>query len=212
MPLTFSASVKARLGIIGGIMPVWLLDLVTVDDTKFYFAEAEGSYPKVIDGPADGAYLPWLKSAGPLKTARDTRTDAADCVISNLSGNTIERDMWLAFKAHEFEGALAVLRLWEPLEQYALREFHCSVTEPDSDWEEFTFRLTQLQDPNAYVAPSRYYSEQCTWRYKSAPCGSTSGLATCPKTVSACAARGARERFNGIPFTTPATAFTGGLG
>jgi phage-related protein len=204
MPLTYPIAVKNRLKI-GGI-PIWLLDVLTYDNTAYYFSEIAGSYAAVIGGGTQ-QYSAWITSAGPIKIARDTRTDAADVSIQNLSGNTIERDMWKAIANHEFEGALAILRMWLPLEDYALREFHSSMTETDSDPMQVSFRLTQLQDPNAYVAPVRVDSEQCPWRYKSALCGSTSGLATCPKTRAACVTRVAIERFGGVPYAPPATTF-----
>lgn len=204
MSLSFPASVKNRMKI-GGI-PIWMLDILTYDGTSYYFAEVAGSYFSAIAGSVQN-YSGWLVSAGPIKIARDTRTDAADVAIQNLSGNTIERDMWKAIANHEFEGALAVLRLWLPLEDYALREFHSSMTETDSDPQQAAFRLTQLQDPNSFVAPFRVDSEQCPWRYKNALCGSTSVLTTCPKTRAACVTRVAIERFGGVPYAPPATTF-----
>jgi hypothetical protein len=205
MPLTFPANVKAALGRFGGPGLIWLFDLLTVDGTSFYFSDQEGVYPAVIGSPATPTYKPWIKSAGPLKFSRDTRTDAGDLVLQNLSGNTLERDMWKAMRDHELEGALGVLRRWEPSVGYALREFHCQTTQPGSDDEAVTPRLVQIGDPNSIVIPSYTFTELCGWRYKSPMCGSTSGLADCNKTVANCVTRGARERFRGIPLATPST-------
>jgi hypothetical protein len=145
-------------------------------------------------------YSAWLKSAGDFQSSRDTKTDAGNLVIQNLSGNTIERDAAKLVKAHEFEGALAVVRFWDTIEDAILDQYLGTKTEIEPDNEQISFRMVQLFDPNLTDIADDVYSETCTLLFKSVRCGSTSLNATCAKRFSVCTAV---ERFRGIPSVPP---------
>lgn len=145
-------------------------------------------------------YNGWIKSGCSFTCTRDLSTNAGDLILQNLSGNSINRDVSLAVKSHEFEGALAITRLWLPLLDAAIKEFHCYLTEQNMREDEVEFREGQLFDPAQYFVASDIETTECTWRYKSLMCGSTGTATSCNKTLVACqdATRAAQERFNAI--------------
>jgi hypothetical protein len=100
-----------------------------------------------------------------------------------------------------------VTRLWIPLLDVAIREFHCSLTEQNPKEDEAGFRELQLFDPTQYVLAGDVQAETCTFRFKSAQCGSTGTATSCPKRLVDCqdATRLAQERYPGILTTMPNT-------
>ena len=154
------------------------------------------------DQPRYKQYSPWLKQAGPIRRSRDMRTDAGDIVVQNLSGNTVDRDVALLITQHEFEGALAILRFWDPFSETVTDEFHGYLSEQNPGEEEVVFRLLQLFDVAQFEVADEPYSETCTLRFKSAQCGSASANTTCSKKFADCTAQ---ERFNGCPTPPPQT-------
>src|SRR5262249_2990744 len=115
-----------------------------------------------------------------------------------------------ALKNHEFEGAFAVTRLWIPLLDAAIKEFHCYLSEQNPKEEEASFKQLQLFDPAQYFVAADVEVEQCTFRYKSAQCGSSGSAPACPKRLVDCqdATRAAQEHFNGILTTIANTVNT----
>jgi hypothetical protein len=159
-------------------------------------------------------YNGWIKSGCNFTCTKDMSSNAGDLLLQNLSGNTIDRDVALALKNHEFEGAYAVTRIWIPLLDVAVREFHCSLTEQNPKEDEAGARELQLFDPTQYVIAGDVQAETCTFRFKSAQCGSTGTAVSCPKRLVDCqdASRLAQERFNAIITTIPNTVFVPPLG
>jgi hypothetical protein len=175
-----------------------LLDIQAADGTCYYWSDVAGVYDAVIGGGTQ-AYKPWIRSIGPMRQSKDARTDAGDIVVQNVSGNSIERDVAAAMRDREFAGALAVLRVLDAETLEVKRQYDGYFGQPQSDQNTATFRLRALNDSNRIDVPVWDYAEQCQFRYKSKACGSVSGLPTCPKTFTACVARGVQERFPGIP-------------
>jgi Tfp pilus assembly protein FimT len=159
-------------------------------------------------------YNGWIKSGCNFTCTKDMSSNAGDLLLQNLSGNTIDRDVALAFKNHEFEGAYAVTRLWIPLLDAAIREFHCSLSEQNPKEDEAGARELQLFDPTQYVIAGDVQAETCTFRFKSSQCGSTGSATSCLKRLIDCqdATRLAQERFNAIITTIPNTVFVPPLG
>ena len=191
-----------------GFAPINLLEISTLDGTNYFLSDVAGNYISKLTGLAQN-YSAWLKSAGPFRLSREQDTDGGDILLQNLSGNLIDRDVAAALKNHEFEGALAVYRLWHPLFADVIFEFHGSLTEQDAGEEEAQFRLVQLLDGSMYAVPEYDFTEQCRWRYKSGMCGSTGAAATCDKLYATCqdANHAATERFGGITIPPPQTVF-----
>jgi len=203
MPIVFPDFVINELKLQSGPLgEIALLDIELRDFTQYFLTDTEGRYPSVLAG-MDKNYVPWVKSAGPFRMSSDSRTDAGDLILQNISGNPIEREVAGAFKAKEFEGALVVLRLWLPLCGYAIYEQHGTLTDQRGDYEDVGFRLTQIFDANLYFVADDIDSATCTLLYKGGLCGSASGQASCNKTIPDCGVRAARERFNGTPGVPP---------
>ncbi len=184
----------------GGFCSVILFDVQTADGTNYFWSDVEGIYPAVLTGAGNQLYSPWVKSAGPFKRTRDLSTDTADLIMQNLSGNSIDRDVAGALKAHEFEGALAIVRLWSPLVADVIDVFYASMSEQNPAEDEVSFRLLQLFDTAQYDVADDIQSEFCSLRYKELACGSSGSAATCLKRFIDCndASRAASERFNAI--------------
>jgi phage-related protein len=207
MPITQPAGTELFLSKQGGsFVPVLLVDIQTLDGSQYFFTDYEGSYPTKFTG-ATQIYNGWIKSGCNFTCTKDMSSNAGDLLLQNISGNTIDRDVAAALKNHEFEGAYAVTRLWIPLLDVAIREFHCSLTEQNPKEDEASFRELQLFDPTQYVLAGDVQIGTCTWRFKSAQCGSTGTAVSCLKRLVDCqdASRAAQERFNGILTTMPNT-------
>jgi hypothetical protein len=208
MPRAFTAAQINELKKQGSFSFITLLDLELRDGTNYYFSDFEGVFAKKLGVAGSVAYKPYLKYAGPFRISKNLRTDAGDIVISNLPGNTIDREVGAAMKAREFEGAMAIVRYYSTVLDLSMIEFHGTLGEQRGNDSEASFRLLQLLDTNILDAPIDVYSEACTWRFKSRQCGSTGSAASCPKDFASCkdATRAASERFNGIPMVPPSMA------
>jgi hypothetical protein len=209
MPRTLPAGTAAFMAARGAMfVPIVLLDIVTIDGTQYYWSDYEGIYPTRATGLSQ-FYNGWIKSGCNFTCTRDTTSNAGDLTLQNLSGNTIDRDVAKALKGHEFEGAYAITRLWLPLLDASIHEFHCSLSEQNPKEDEVAMRELQLFDPTQYVIAGDVEVEQCTFRFKSLQCGSTGSATGCPKRFIDCkdASRAAQERYPAILTTVPTTIF-----
>jgi hypothetical protein len=213
VPRTQPAGTEAFLARQGGFMPILLLDIQTLDGTQYFWSDYEGTFPaKMVGG--NQFYNGWVKSGCNFTRTRDMTANAGDLLLQNLSGNTIDRDVAAAIKNHEFEGAYVITRIWVPLLDVAIDEFHCSLTEQNPKEDEAGARELQLFDPSQYVVAGDVQVETCTFRFKSAQCGSTGSATACPKRFIDCqdATRLAQERFPAILTTVPNSVFVNPLG
>jgi hypothetical protein len=209
MPRTQPAGTETFLSKQGGMfVPVVLLDIQTLDGAQYFWSDYEGSYPTKFTG-AMQFYNGWIKSGCNFTRTKDMTSNAGDLLLQNISGNTIDRDVAAALKNHEFEGAYAVTRLWIPLLDVAIDEFHCSLTEQNPKEDEAGARELQLFDPTQFVIAGDVEVETCTFRFKSLQCGSTGSATGCPKRLIDCqdATRLAQEHFPAILTTVPNTVF-----
>jgi len=205
MPRTPATGAVADSQRQSGLMPDVVVDIELSDNaTRYYWSMMGGYYPVKL-GPGDSngkaKYQPFVKSFGTYKFSRSLRTDAGDLKIQNISGNSIVRDVANVLSLGEFDGALCVVRLWRQLVDAADMEVHGKLSEPVPAETEVAFRMLQLFDPSQQSIPKRGPSVNCTLRYLSAQCGSTSINPTCGLTFADCTANTAVERFNGLPFT-----------
>jgi phage-related protein len=215
MPRTLAAGVEAWIAKQGGgnIVPAVLVDIQTGDGTRFFWADLEGTYTSEITG-ASQFYNGWIKNGFTFTRTRDFTTNAGDLTVQNLSGNTIDRDVAAAVKNHEFEGALCIARLWVPLLDAVIDEFHCSLSEATPTEDEVSFRMLALLDPGQYFLADDVVATNCTWRYKSLQCGSAGAAAACDKLFATCkdANHLAQERFNAVLSIVPGTIFNQPIG
>ncbi len=150
-----------------GFAPVILCDVQLADGTTFYWSDTEGSYPAII-GSGSPVYSSWIKSAGPFHQTRDLSTDTADLVLQNLSGNSIDKEVAALLNVRTFEGAFAIVRLWEPVFFDVIEQFFFSLSEQTAAEDEVSFRMLQLFDTAQFDVADRVQSDMCGWRYKEA--------------------------------------------
>lgn len=212
MPRTLPAGIIDQWKKSGaGILPIVLVDVELRDGTRHYWSDTPGTYTKII-GSGSVAYKPWLKRGLTIRRSMSLRTDAGQIRVQNLSGNTIERDVSTLFRDAEFEGALVVIRMLEPLTLLLEEEFHGTLGEPEIGEQEVVLRCRQLLDTSQQDIPLESMSETCPWaphRFKGKECGSTGSASTCNGTFAECidATRDAEERFAGVPAFIPVQQF-----
>lgn len=204
MPRAMPAGTAAEFRKRHRAAPLQLLDIQTVGGIVYYWSDFAGTYPSRIGG-SSVIYSAYLKICGPFRLSRSMRTDGGEIVVQNLSGNSLDRDVLGQMRAGEFEGALAIFRLWDLELGAAMWEFHGCLTSQEIDEIEARFSLKQLLDASTVDVPFETYNANCSWLYKSPPCGSTGTAESCPHTIAACkdATRNRFIRFNGTP-TVPA--------
>lgn len=204
MPRTMPTGIQQWMANQSGISAILLADIQTTDGTQYFWSDWEGSYPSLITG-AMQFYYGWVKHAAPFVCVKDLSTNAGDFVTQNLSGNTLDRDVSVAVNAHEFEGALCILRVWLPLFDASAMSFHGYLSETTPTEDEGSFRFLQLFDTAQYDVNDGVISELCQWRFKSAQCGSTGTATVCDKLFSTCQAsdHAAQERFDGVLYVVP---------
>src|SRR5579863_2288657 len=125
MPRTVPAGMIAELAQQRGFLPVVLADIVTGDGASYFLTDFEGTYPAALVSAPAQYYAPWIKSAGPFKLTRDLSTDTGDLALENLGGNSISREASLALQSHEWEGAMAIVRLWLPALGDVIDQWSC---------------------------------------------------------------------------------------
>jgi len=204
MPITLPAGTESELAKKTGSALRLLVDIQTADGTTYFLSDWGSSYPGRIITPGNQVYLPWVKSAGHFTQSKDGSTDGGDLVLQNLSGNTIDRDVSQALAAHEFEGALCVVRVWHPLLQSAIKEFHFTLSEATPKDDEASIRALNLSDFSRLQVADLVVQPKCSWVFKSKQCGSTGTATSCLKRLKEdCqdASRAAQERFNGVLVT-----------
>lgn len=171
------------------------------------FSGSVATITQAFDVAPAQLYSGWIKGGFTFTVARDFSTNAGDLLLQNISGNTIDRDVSLALKSHEFEGALCIIRLWLPLFDDVLIEFHCSLSEQNPKEEEAGSRALALADFAQYAVAAETCSTLCVLRYKSNNCGSAGAAATCDKKFTTCqdGNHAAQERFRAVLTTVPNT-------
>jgi hypothetical protein len=203
---SFPAAAPAEFKKQQGFLPIVLVDILLRDGTTYYFSDVGGTYTVKLGAGPTAVYSPWIVSAGPFTFTKGQQTDAGDLVLQNISGNSIERDMAKAMKAHEFEGALCVIRYWHALLALSVLEFHGTLGNQRDLGDTCDFRFKQLMDANRLDALVDPLSEPCPWTFKTDPrCGSTGVATTCDKTYTQCSDANhlAVEHHGGIPIVPP---------
>lgn len=207
MPRTLPAGTQTWLAAQGGnrtSTPIVLADIQTADGTQYFWSDVEGTFTSKLNGTPQ-FYNGWIKNGFSFTRTRDLSTDAGDVVVQNLSGNSISRDVASALSAREFVGGIMVLRLWLPLLDVVLDEFHCQLTEPTITEEDASFRAAQLFDTTQYNTLSMNVQESCGLLFKGVQCGSTGAAGGCDKLFTTCkdVNHAAQERFNGVLYIIP---------
>jgi hypothetical protein len=172
----------------GGVAPLGLLDLLTLDGYSYHFATRPipsavalgipvpltggippwNAYLRIAEW--DDNYFPWLLTAGPFHLARSMVADTGSFVVQNVSGNSLQRDVGQMITAMAFEGARFIYREWNVDAAVVEFEMHGRLTVEAVTETEAEFASDQLFNPSDYQALETV-SETCMWRYASAACG-----------------------------------------
>jgi hypothetical protein len=159
----------------------------TAGATTYYFS----SVPLPFDGHA---YLPYLViEQGPRYTRKIT---GRTCRVAL---NNVDLAMRQVMKTQRdvIQGCTAVLsEFWlEANGEFVIARGELSAPEVDENRVALTINGIEL---NTVETPVRPVSQDCTWIYKSADCGSASGETSCDKSFANCTVRAATARFNGF--------------
>jgi phage-related protein len=168
---------------------VRLAQIIT-DIQTHYFGSEETDY----DGHH---YRPWLIMEEPIHRYRSLQVDSGSLKLQNVTG---ELETLLA--AENWEGAkVRILDYFTALPggvTDCCELLRGVLTEMNADQHEASWQIVPEWDPGTIEGPPRSFGRNCSWRYKSPECGSTSSETTCDKTWAACAVRVATPRFNGF--------------
>jgi hypothetical protein len=182
-----------------GLAPANLLDLQTFEGNVYYWADRKLTAPCAIP-PTGGnvgdvvTYSPWILSMGDIKLYRSLQTSTASCVVQNVSGDSMARDVEKILRASAIEGALCVYRMWEGAAQLARLELHSTVTADQISETELSLKITGLLNASQGDTPGEMFSETCQLVWGSARCGAT-GTVECQYSFQSCQVV---ERFFGI--------------
>ena len=182
----------------GGVAPFGLLDVVTASGNIYHWAEQKCNVPPVVTvgGEFETAqtYQGWLTGQPKFQTYGSTETDTGTISVQNLSGNTIQRDVALAFSKYEFIGALVIYRLWRGDAEQSIFTFIGNVTDADIDETQMDLTLEGFGNYSAITAPFANIDVSCPLSFASVACGSTSPT-PCQQSYGSCTSI---ERFMGV--------------
>ena len=185
MPRTLSSTLAAVKGT--NTAHTHLLLDVVAGAQPFYFADMTMRF-------AGNDYLPRLTFEDSLTQHRSLQLDRAVVVVENASLYFTE-----LMKTVTLDGATAKLqRLYSEADEVVVifdgRVASCRIERRHAE-----LVLISGLDPTARRIPERVYSQQCTWKFKSAECGYTgTEFTVCNKTFADCTARAQTHRFNGF--------------
>lgn len=181
---TLPAGLQAELDKTGRpLARIHLFDIQRYDGTQYFWSDVEGVFLSFLTGAAQ-QYKPWVITPPTITLSRSLSSDGGNFEIQNLSGNTIEREVFKLIQAGEFEGAYVVYRPWfVPLDAEGF-EFHGFLSEQTIDQDKVSFRMLQLFQPNNTPAYDFVQTMDCHFRYRSAQCGMRLGTLFVPLTAA----------------------------
>jgi hypothetical protein len=134
----------------GLVAPRTLVEVQTAAGDLYLWSEHKGLYPSAINGGGIAQYLDWLVGQQKFTLFGTTQTDTATISVQNISGNTVQRDIAMAFSRVEFIGAFVYARIWRGDSMAALLTY------------------------SAVRAPAYDIDKSCPLLFGSVACGSTS--------------------------------------
>jgi len=178
----------------GGCAPVSLCEIRTLSDNTYFLSEQRGVWNSIINSTDGNQYEDWLVGEQRFHLTGTTATDTATLSIQNLSGNTVERDMALAYAKNEFVGAFVYYRLWRADAETAIFTYMGNVSDAEIDEETMQLDLEGFGNYSAIKAPSYNIDVSCPLFFGSVACGSTSPT-PCNQSYGDCSSI---ERFAGV--------------
>ena len=138
-------------------------------------------------------YTEWLIDKQRFQLFGSTQTDTGTLSVQNLSGNTVQRDVALAYARNEFIGAFVYYRLWRADAEFAIFQFMGNVVDADIDEQVMDLTLEGFGNYSAIRAPAYAIDVACPLFFGSMACGSTAAT-PCQQSYGTCSSI---ERFAG---------------
>ena len=132
-----------------------------------------------------------------VRNRRSLQLDTAAVTVQNVTLFASE-----LLKTEFLPGSKATLRRLFLEAEEAVTIFEGLVGAAEIDEPDMQLRLVSALDPTAARAPERFYSNLCTWKFKSPECGYVGALQTCNKTFADCVVRVQEHRFNAFVHIT----------
>jgi phage-related protein len=191
---TLPIGVTGPMSSSGGCAPVSLFEIQTVTGNTYYFSEQRGEWNSIINGTTGNLYEDWIVGTPKFQLHGSTETDTAAFSVQNLSGNTVQRDMALAYSRNEFIGAFVYYRLWRADAEQAIFSFMGNIVDADIDESTIDFSIEGFGNFSNIVAPAYLIDVSCPLYFGSIACGSTSPT-PCNQSYGDCSSI---ERFAGV--------------
>jgi hypothetical protein len=158
----------------GLVAPRTLVEVQTAAGDLYLWSEHKGLYPSAINGGGIAQYLDWLVGQQKFTLFGTTQTDTATISVQNISGNTVQRDIAMAFSRVEFIGAFVYARIWRGDSMAALLTFAGNVSEAEVDEQQMQLSVEGFGNYSAVRAPAYDIDKSCPLLFGSVACGSTS--------------------------------------
>lgn len=163
-----------------------LVEVKTASGNVYLWTEHKGFYPSLINGGGKYAFQDWLvDGAQDFNIYGTAQTDTATVAVQNLSGNTVQRDVSLAFSKTEFIGAFVCISLWRGDAEVNLLTFTGNVVEVDVTEQQMTLSIEGFGNWSAVRAPQYDIDKSCPLIFGSVACGSTSAT-PCDQSYGGC--------------------------
>jgi hypothetical protein len=178
----------------GLLAPRTLVEVKTVSGKVYLWSENKGLYPSLIQGGGVYPYLNWLTGQPRFTLYGSVQTDRAVVDVQNISGNTVQRDIALAFSETEFIGAFVIARIFRADSMTALLTFTGNVVTAEVDGDKMELAVEGFANYSAIVAPAFNIDKTCGLTFGSPQCGSTSPT-PCDQSYGGCLSI---NRFQGV--------------
>jgi len=163
----------APLAASGGPACITLVELATFGGKNYFWSEHRASWPSLLLGGGNVSFLDYLSGQQKFSLFGSTQTDTAAITVQNISGNTMQRDVMLAFTTDELIGALFAARVWHGAAEKALFTFIGNVIEAEPNEDLMTLQVEGLGNWSAINAPDYDIDKSCPLTFASVACGST---------------------------------------
>jgi hypothetical protein len=178
----------------GGCASNTLIEVRTVSGNTYFWSEQRGNWNSIIDGTDANLYLDWLVGVPTFSLYGSTQTSTGSFSVQNLSGNTVQRDVALAYARNEFIGAFVYIRIWRADAETAVFTFIGNIVDADIDEKTMDLSIEGFDNYSAIKAPGFSIDVACGLIFGGIACGSTATV-PCQQSYGTCSSI---ERFQGI--------------
>lgn len=178
----------------GGCASITLVEVVVRAGNNYFWSEQRTYSNSILNETPSNLYLDWLIGAVTFNLYGTSQTSTGSFSVQNISGNTVQRDMALAYAREEFIGAFVYIRIWRADAETAVFTFMGNVVDADIDEQTLQISLEGFDNFSAIKAPSYSIDVSCGLPFGGIACGSTAAT-PCQQSFGTCTSI---ERFQGI--------------